>query len=69
MHSIVICWLNCSIRFSSKYFKENIRKMFWVCLLLPVWNTVVNMGQKMIAVVVGWVGECCNELSTRNTIP
>ena len=25
-------------------FKENIRKIFWGCLLLPVWNVIVNMG-------------------------
>ena len=27
-----------------KYFKENIRKIFWGCLLLPMWNAIVNMG-------------------------
>ena len=26
-----------------KHFKENIHKIFWGCLLLPVWNAVVNM--------------------------
>ena len=26
------------------YFKENISKIFWGCLLLPVWNAVVNIG-------------------------
>ena len=25
-------------------FKENIRKIFWGYLLLPVWNAIVNMG-------------------------
>ena len=24
-------------------FKENISKIFWRCLLLPVWNAIVNM--------------------------
>ena len=24
-------------------FKENISKIFWGCLLLPVWNAIVNM--------------------------
>ena len=32
-----------------KHFKENIHKIFRGCLLLPVWNSVVNMGEKMIA--------------------
>ena len=26
------------------HFKENIHKILWRCLLLPVWNAVVNMG-------------------------
>ena len=29
--------------FLSILFKENIRKIFWGCLLLPVWNAIVNM--------------------------
>ena len=26
-----------------KPFKENIREILWECLLLPVWNVVVNV--------------------------
>ena len=33
------------------------------------WNAVNNVGKNMTALVVGWVGERCSELSTRVAIP
>ena len=30
--------------FFTKNFKENVSKIFWGCLLLPVWNAIINMG-------------------------
>ena len=27
-----------------KYFEKNIHRIFWGCLLLPVWNAVGNVG-------------------------
>ena len=38
----VLIWKACHPRI--KYFKENIHKISWRCLLLPVWNAVVNVG-------------------------
>ena len=54
---------------SSQHFKENIHKICWECLLFPLWNVVVNTRGKMIALVVGWVCECCSEFSTQIAIP
>ena len=45
-------------------FTENIYKMFWGSLLLPVCNAVVNVEWKMVVLLVGWVGKCCSEFST-----
>ena len=32
-----------AILYSNRDFKRNIHKIFWECLLLPVWDTVVNV--------------------------
>ena len=45
-------------------FKENTHKIFWGCLFIPVWNAVVNVGWKMVVLLVGWIGKCCSELGT-----
>ena len=52
-----------------EYFKENIHKIFWGCLLLPMWNAVGNMGWNMITLVLAWVGECCSEPSIGVAFP
>ena len=36
-----------------KCFKENIDEIFWGCLLLPVWNAVVNVGWKCYGLTNG----------------
>ena len=45
-------------------FKENTDKIFWGCLLLPVWNAVDNARWKMVVLLLVWVGKCCSELGT-----